>query len=276
MFNESFIFAPRISGQAPFDLGLAGTTWRDTAYKINRLRSPCFVLEAVSSGTGTLEINGSVFHPQQGDCYLLPLNSRHCYSSDPADPWVKHFFNFNGTMIPELLKAFYLDKTVLFRGVCLQELFKDRLDRLADLPLEKRQTAFPEIITGIFSELSARVNTSQEPAKIISPEGLILRDMLENFIASPSPAIAELAKKIGKSETQTMRIFKKDFGTSPVAFLIARKIEQAKNLLTHSSCSVKEIAAMLGFKDEFYFSRIFTKKCGVSPKQFRKNTEMTG
>jgi len=98
----------------------------------------------------------------------------------------------------------------------------------------------------------------------------MLRDMLEKHIAAPSPSLAQLAKKIGRSEAQMLRIFRRDFGTSPIAFLLERKLEQAMVLLLNTELTVKEIAAGLGFCDEFYFSRMFRKKCGKSPREYRQ------
>ena len=63
---------------------------------------------------------------------------------------------------------------------------------------------------------------------------------------------------------------KKDFAKTPLQLINERTILEAKKLLHLTYRSVKEIAAELGFADEFYFSRYFKKSVGCSPKSYRE------
>ena len=65
--NESFVFASQQHGSLPLWLHLAGTTYRDPEYFIERSRAPYYVLEAVRSGRGELRVNGVEYHPAAGD-----------------------------------------------------------------------------------------------------------------------------------------------------------------------------------------------------------------
>jgi len=57
---------------------------------------------------------------------------------------------------------------------------------------------------------------------------------------------------------------------SPKQIIMERILLEAKRLLAHSVLTVKEIGYDLGYEDDAYFVRIFTKQCGLSPLQFRK------
>ncbi|AZA76225.1 helix-turn-helix domain-containing protein [Chryseobacterium sp. G0186] len=57
---------------------------------------------------------------------------------------------------------------------------------------------------------------------------------------------------------------------APKQIIMERIILEAKRLLAHSVLTVKEIGYSLGYDDDAYFVRIFTKYCGRSPLQFRK------
>jgi len=52
--------------------------------------------------------------------------------------------------------------------------------------------------------------------------------------------------------------------------VLARRVERARKLLALQSLTNVEIASMLGFYDEYHFSRTFTKFTGSSPREFRK------
>ncbi len=73
-----------------------------------------------------------------------------------------------------------------------------------------------------------------------------------------------------KMGTSTFAIrFKKEAGISPITAFRQEKIKKAKMLLTIGK-SVGETADLLGFKDQFYFSRMFHQIEGISPLQFKR------
>jgi AraC-like DNA-binding protein len=69
--------------------------------------------------------------------------------------------------------------------------------------------------------------------------------------------------------SHTSNIFKEYTGLSLKAFIIERRIEAAKDILIHGG-SLRESSEAAGYEDEFYFSRIFRKYTGTSPRDFRK------
>ena len=59
---------------------------------------------------------------------------------------------------------------------------------------------------------------------------------------------------------------------TPLEYLTQIRIEQAKSYLINSNIySISEIADMCGFSDQYYFSRVFKKTVGVSPRDYKKN-----
>ncbi|MBR2344301.1 MAG: helix-turn-helix domain-containing protein [Lentisphaeria bacterium] len=272
--NERFVFTTPGSSDLPLRLYLAGTTLCDPHYHIVRESSPCYVLEAVREGYGKLKVNGIEYEVNPGDCYLLPVYGQHQYASDPDAPWVKHWFNFAGSLVPELLRSYNLAGRVIFPGVFMADRFAEMLNILEQQDMDMRQNVFAGIITGLIAEISSRCHAiDPDPSDRLSPEASALRTMLEKHLAEPSPPLAQLAKKIGRSEAQMLRIFRREFGTSPIAYLLDKKLEQAMLMLRDTAFSIKEISIKLGFKDEFYFSRLFRKKCGKSPREYRQNPE---
>ena len=66
------------------------------------------------------------------------------------------------------------------------------------------------------------------------------------------------------------KTFKEVLGTSPGQYLLNLKIEKTGQMLLETSLTIAEIAARAGFESEFYFSRIFKKKVGYTPSEYRK------
>ena len=96
--REEFVLPPPVPADSPFQLRLAGVSYCDGSYRIERETADFSVVEYVERGTGTLEIDGEEFHPSAGDLYFLPEGSRHRYWSDAHNPWVKYWMNFGGVL----------------------------------------------------------------------------------------------------------------------------------------------------------------------------------
>ncbi|MBE6594612.1 MAG: helix-turn-helix domain-containing protein [Ruminococcaceae bacterium] len=67
-------------------------------------------------------------------------------------------------------------------------------------------------------------------------------------------------------------VFKRDMGRSIIDHLLEMRVSEAKALLLEGELSLKEIAERTGFGDSNYFSRIFKKRTGYTPLQYRKHT----
>lgn len=64
--------------------------------------------------------------------------------------------------------------------------------------------------------------------------------------------------------------FTECIGQSPISYLTERRLAACKELLSSSNLSVTQIATSAGFSSQSYFSQIFNKKVGISPRQYRK------
>jgi transcriptional regulator GlxA family with amidase domain len=82
--------------------------------------------------------------------------------------------------------------------------------------------------------------------------------------------LKKLASLACVSTGHFQRAFKLKYGVSPVTYMNQYRISAAKNLLSTTSLSCAEIASEVGFDDIFYFSKVFKKVTGYSPKSQRK------
>lgn len=78
-----------------------------------------------------------------------------------------------------------------------------------------------------------------------------------------------LAEQVHFSQEYLLRIFKKQEGITILQYINDMKLDLAKQLLSGSEYSVKEIAEKLGFASQGYFGRFFRNKTGISPKAYR-------
>jgi len=85
--------------------------------------------------------------------------------------------------------------------------------------------------------------------------------------------IEELAKLCQMSLSTFNREFKKEFNSTPLKYITAKKLKKAENLLMIEELTISEIAFEVGFNDPQYFTRTFKKKYGITPTLFRSQAE---
>ncbi len=83
--------------------------------------------------------------------------------------------------------------------------------------------------------------------------------------------IHEVANALGVSYPYLARVFKRDMQKTLVSYLQEVRIQEAKKHLGHTKKTLKEIAAEVGFENEYYLSNVFKKVSGVSPKHYRES-----
>lgn len=79
----------------------------------------------------------------------------------------------------------------------------------------------------------------------------------------------ELLKRAGVRKTEFIKAFRIVTGTTPVRYILAQRLEIARDVLISSDLSVTMVAEKCGFADPFYFSRCFSAHFGMSPRQYR-------
>ncbi|MFD1887905.1 AraC family transcriptional regulator [Paenibacillus wenxiniae] len=82
--------------------------------------------------------------------------------------------------------------------------------------------------------------------------------------------VGELMRRAGVGRWQYSTLFRRFTGLSPLEYVNAIRLEHARKLLSQTDDPLREIARGVGFRDEYYFSRRFTRFMGVSPKEYRQ------
>lgn len=90
-----------------------------------------------------------------------------------------------------------------------------------------------------------------------------------DFYYNSDLSLSRLAKLCNVSESHLSAAFKKATGSTVTDYINRTRVHQALLLLNSSSLSVSEIAARCGFDDANYFSRVFRKLQGMSPREYR-------
>ncbi len=83
-------------------------------------------------------------------------------------------------------------------------------------------------------------------------------------------SLGSLAERYSLSIGYLSSLIKKELGHSFSEYITSKRIQEAKKLLMDESLSIDAIAEMVGYKDYFYFTKVFKSYSGISPSKYRK------
>jgi AraC family transcriptional regulator, transcriptional activator for feuABC-ybbA operon len=124
------------------------------------------------------------------------------------------------------------------------------------------KTLLQELLFEIFENIkknSHNYSNSLKVEKIIE----YMHHNIDNKIT-----LSDLSEQVELSSAYLSRVFKETTGYTVIEFFNKIKVDKAKELIIEGDKKVKEVAKILGFTDEFYFSRMFKKIEGISPLEF--------
>lgn len=81
-------------------------------------------------------------------------------------------------------------------------------------------------------------------------------------------SIIDLCNKLDLSRSYLYTLFKNNLGVSPQQFLINLRMEQAKEILANTDEAIQSISQLVGYSDEFTFSKAFKRYSAFSPKPY--------
>lgn len=232
--------------------------------KYKRENYPVLTVEYVTSGAGFLEINGKSFHIHSDSIYFLTPGSSHCYWPDKNDPWQKIFFVIYGELVNHLLDAYDLNEVYHIPAVPeLKKYFREMIF----LRKTRERDSKASIVFHSFCDEAAKTITRKTVAPL---PALVekLKKRLDTSLDEPF-SLKEFAAQQNCKASSLIRSFRRSLGKTPHAYLIDTRISEAVNYLRYTDLSVKEIACILAFSDQYHFSNTFKQHKGCSPSEFR-------
>ena len=222
-------------------------------------------------GSGTLDAGGIHYAISGGHLALLPQGMTHRYAASENEPWTLYWVHCQGVSTRLFLEYLgYRDgRAVVAAGV------SPALLASFNSLLSVRRTGY---------STSAFINAANHLRYLFTqfvmetgrhqgghPAALDL-DAIQTFMQDnihQQLDLDDLAAVAHLSRFHFSNRYKALTGYSPIKHFLHMKIEYACQLLDSSDLSVKAIAAELGYGDPLYFSRLFSKTMGMSPRAYR-------
>jgi len=121
----------------------------------------------------------------------------------------------------------------------------------------------------IISAIELRDNASESRGNKLISDALSYID--DNYM-NENCTLGEVASALNVNSSYFSNIFSKEMNMTFVKFLTSKRLEKARELLSKKRMHTADVAAAVGYKDAHYFSFVFRKMYGMSPRDYRNQT----
>lgn len=227
-----------------------------------------YILIYCIEGKGYIYVEDKKYLIHEKEAFCIPRGKRHRYYADEENPWSIFWVHFKGANAQHFLLQEREIVQINSRHA------ENRIITLFDLlfrVLDRNYTLgnfiyISQVLMLILSEIYFREKVdeaSRQNRHITS----IVRYMYKHL--DKNLTLEELSEEVGLSKSYINATFKKYSDRAPIDFFINLKMQEACKLLKSTNLYIVEIGQKLGYDDQYYFSRIFKKVIGVSPKEYR-------
>jgi AraC-like DNA-binding protein len=239
---------------------------------------PEFQIIYITKGEGIFACGGITYQVKPGSVMLVLPGIKHMYKPLLETGWQEFWVGFKGGYFSRLLEEGRLSADKVFFQTGLHDSILSFFNLIFDEVKNQRPLYQMKACAAIFSlvaEVLTRERRNSEPNLYQQTVEKAKYLMASNvFSAINLPNISE---QLGISTSRLNEIFKTYTSMTPYQYYIQIKIYKAESLLEQHDLSVKEVAYKMGFEDQYYFSRLFKNKTGVSPSEWKnyvtKNNE---
>lgn len=210
---------------------------------------------------------------REGDLFLLFPGEWHSYHPNPDKGWKSYWIGFKGRNMDDRVRANFLSPTKPIYHIGFSDAIVRLYKQAYGTALEEAAYS-QQLLAGIVNHLigmmyslerNIELSRNQLHVDMINRARLRIRESLELPLT-----IQQVAEDMGVSYSNFRKLFKEYTGISPAVYQQDLRLQRAKELLSTTNMSIKEIAYRLNFESPDYFSAKFKAKTGRRPSELRE------
>lgn len=239
-------------------------SFNDSLTVIRENGSKDYHLLYVKSGYCTVYFNSEIKKLSAGEFVFYFPNTKQKYIF-PSTHSESYFIHFDGSSAEEIINALDLKE-----GFHKNDQFFHLYEKFDNLIISSNKSLprFSVYSISLLLDILYLVSEKKKEYDISNINNLI------NYITANHNKLIDfesIAKDSGQSLHKMIISFKKQTGMTPKQFQEKTRIKIAKDYLVSSNINISKISKLVGYEDQLYFSRVFKRHTGLSPKTYRAN-----
>ena len=267
--------APIKDNSRPLIVTSCGTYRLKTVKRLPTLRPKGrldYQLLYIVSGKGHFYFHGEDRVVYAGRMVLIQPRQEQRYEYFGEDKPEVYWVHFTGSDVKNILRSYNIpmDDPIFYSGASstYSYLFKEMIHELQNC-----KTGYEDLLAMYLRQIFLLVQRTRQEARptvstYIQEEMEFARRYFNEHYNEPI-SIQEYAESRNMSVCYFQRNFKQIVKHTPMQYLLTIRVNNAASLLETTDYSMAEIAAIVGYEDPLYFSRLFRKIKGVSPRDYR-------
>jgi AraC-like DNA-binding protein len=231
-----------------------------------------FYLIYILNGAGHYQTDNGEITAKAGNIIIYRPDEKQDYYYKAIEKAELYWIHFTGEQVASLMDELHFRGGPLFQVGIHSEFIKIFENIIHELQIKKpySQQLCMSYLLQLLSSFARHSDEIRNGNKTLEAGKLehTIKVMNEEF--QKEHEMDYYARMSDLTIFQFIRNFKKQTNYSPAKYIEKLRIAKAKELLRDSSLSITEISAIVGYKDPFYFSKVFKKASGMTPSEFRR------
>lgn len=227
-------------------------------------------------GAGNYSIGGHEYPVAANQYFILPAGIPHSYAANKDTPWTIYWIHFKGS-----LAQFYARNAerpmdikpeahsrISQRINLFEEIFNTLKAGYTNENLHYVSSLFHYYLGSLryIRQYRNATGTHTDDDTVVEAAVHYMKENMEKRMT-----LQDISDHIGYSPSHFSMLFKKKIGHAPLSYFNLLKIQEACFMLDSTDMKINQICYKIGIEDTYYFSRLFGKIMGMSPREYRKS-----
>ena len=266
--NDILNLNSKQSDEYPLIVNFAYNCFREWSYAFDTYnyqgRDDYYIIY-VTDGVFHAQIDNTVFHLEKGSVILYPPKFKYRYWGEKSSKYL--CAHFTGSHVEKILTdlGFPLEPYVLKAEYSpkIKDLF-NKMDEQSITNAPFLQYSLSCLLEQILLTIAVERVKSEGYRTLKESIKYIHTHYMEKI------EIPSLAKMEGLSNSRFITLFSNETGKAPSEYILMLRLSKACELLMATDMQISSIGSAVGYKDQYFFSKIFKKHMGISPLEYRK------
>ena len=228
----------------------------------------CYKMAYVVEGKGTIICRGTREEVKKGDVFFVLPSAPYTLTGDEDFKFIYiSFIGTRGNMLTDRLGITV--RNFVFDGY--EEQGKIWMDAVTNC-VQFSEFAAQGVLFYMFSKIGSDVLREDDNVKVVDAvyKMKLVKKYIDDHFSDSTLSLETISHEFSYNKKYLSSAFKQQFKIGISEYMTTVRITHACVLMEQNYTSVKDIAFLCGFSEQMYFSRVFRKKMGVSPKEHMK------
>lgn len=234
-------------------------------YSSFRIRS-CYSFNVVVNGSGKLKTLYKEYDLKENDFFITYPSTSYKIETNGDLQFI--FISFIGTILLSIADQLIISNNnpiIHFKDTEIASYYQNTIMKLT------KETGTYLTLSAFYFTLAKLTAPISSPKHNESSIAMYIKNYIEEHYTEPDLKLEKIATNLNYHQNYLSGIFKREFNVTFSTYLQSIRLSNSIHLINNGLTSVKEIAHLCGFEDALYFSRVFKKANGISPKTIIKN-----